>query len=483
MAKIALSTEKYVIHATLTASGVVEKPDIVGAIFGQTEGLLGDELELRELQKSGRVGRIEVNVETKMGKTAGKIEIPSSLSKQETALIAAAVKTIDRIGPCEATVEINSVEDVRASKREFIMTEAQNILNSMMSESDSLEISEQVKTGARAMGIVTYGPDKLDAGPEAESSDEIVLVEGRADVINLLRAGIKNAVSVNGTSGPRSITDLTKQKKSVVVFLDGDRGGDLILKALEQIAHIDYICRAPSGKEVEELAQKEILQCLRGKVAFSSRPTQRRTYSTRTSSTRASPTRASPTTTRSSPSPRRESSSDSRGRGSSTDSRRRSSDSRSRSSSSDSRGRSPYPSRSGDSRPRSGGYDRRSRGGDRRDSRGGYRDRESTPYQKINVDGAEDYAKILDAIDGSNTAKLLDKKRKEIAEVPTRELRKVLTDLGKTEIFAIVMDGAVSQEIVDVANSKKVSVIVGKRRNFNKRPVSMVIATRRDLSS
>jgi len=39
---------KYMIHATIKAEGTIQRKDVVGAIFGQTEGLLGEELQLRE---------------------------------------------------------------------------------------------------------------------------------------------------------------------------------------------------------------------------------------------------------------------------------------------------------------------------------------------------------------------------------------------------------------------------------------------------
>jgi DNA primase len=71
MGKISPVSIKYIIHARLELSGVAERPDIIGAVFGQTEGLLGSDLELRELQKSGRIGRIDVKLEIKSGKTSG----------------------------------------------------------------------------------------------------------------------------------------------------------------------------------------------------------------------------------------------------------------------------------------------------------------------------------------------------------------------------------------------------------------------------
>ena len=93
-------TTKYIIEVNCKIKGVVEKSDIVGAIFGQTEGLLLD-LDLRDLQKSGRIGRIEVITKAKEGVSTGIIKIPSSLTRKETALLAATVETVSRVGPCE----------------------------------------------------------------------------------------------------------------------------------------------------------------------------------------------------------------------------------------------------------------------------------------------------------------------------------------------------------------------------------------------
>jgi len=260
-------TTKYVIKANISADGVVEKPDIVGAIFGQTEGLLGDDLDLRDLQKAGRVGRIEVHTESKGGKSSGTILIPSSLDKVETSILAAALETIDRIGPCSAKITVSKIEDVRASKRRDIIDKAKEILTEKFDESipESHEITESVKQAVRVEDITSYGEEKLPAGPNVLNSDAILVVEGRADVLNLLRYGIKNTIAVEGTNVPLTIGELSK-KKIVTAFVDGDRGGDLLLKELLQIADIDYVARAPPGKSVEDLTQKEVIKALRNKV-------------------------------------------------------------------------------------------------------------------------------------------------------------------------------------------------------------------------
>ena len=267
MGKISPVSAKYIIHSTIQIDGVVDRPDVIGAIFGQTEGLLGADLELRELQRSGRIGRIEVDTETRVGKTAGSIIIPSSLDKAETTIVAAALEIIQRIGPCNAKVKVERIEDVRVSKRSYVVERAKELLKNLMDNvmPDSQELAEEVSQAVRVMEVQEYGTDRLPAGPAVAESDEIIVVEGRADVLNLLKHGFKNVVGMNGTSVPQTIVELSK-KKEVTAFVDGDRGGDLILKELIDVAQIDFVTKAPDGKEVEELAKKEIHQALRARV-------------------------------------------------------------------------------------------------------------------------------------------------------------------------------------------------------------------------
>jgi len=260
-------TTKYMIVARFEVEGVVEKPDVIGAIFGQTEGLFGPDLDLRELQKSGRIGRIEIQLESKQDKTFGVITIPSSLDKTSTAIIAAAVQSVDRIGPCIAKVTLDKVADIREEKRKVILDKAKDILRTWVIE-DSPSTDEMVKDVSgviRSADVAEFGADHLPAGPDVSTSAAIIFVEGRADIVNLLRCGIRNAVAIEGTKIPRTIIELAKTKETTA-FLDGDRGGDLILKELMQVAPVDYVARAPLGKEVEELVPKEILKALREKV-------------------------------------------------------------------------------------------------------------------------------------------------------------------------------------------------------------------------
>ncbi|MEK6819565.1 MAG: DNA primase DnaG, partial [Nanoarchaeota archaeon] len=269
MGKISPVSAKYIIHSQIQIEGVVDRPDVIGAIFGQTEGLLGADLELRELQRGGRIGRIDVKTEIKAGKTAGEIIVPSSLDKAETAIIGAAIETIQRIGPCNAKVKVEKIEDVRVSKRIYIIERAKELLHNLTENMmpDSQEITEEVAQSVRMMEIHEYGRDRLPAGPAIDESEDIIIVEGRADVLNLLKHGFKNVIALNGTSVPETIKELCK-KKSITLFVDGDRGGELIIREMSSVAEIDYVTKAPDGKEVEELAKKEIHKALRSKVAI-----------------------------------------------------------------------------------------------------------------------------------------------------------------------------------------------------------------------
>jgi len=258
-------TTKYIIDAKFTIKGVVEKSDIVGAVFGQTEGLLLD-LDLRDLQKSGRIGRIEVENESKEGVSEGVIKIPSSLTRKETALLAATIETVSRVGPCEAEIKLIEIKDVRETKRKQIIERATELLKEWDSKSmEPSEIEEKIDKDIKLGEITSWGPEQLPAGPEINESPEIIIVEGRADVLNLLRIDVKNTVAVQGTEIPKSIIDLTKSKSTVTAFLDGDRGGTIILNELLQLAKIDYVARAPDGYEVEELTRKQMIKALQNK--------------------------------------------------------------------------------------------------------------------------------------------------------------------------------------------------------------------------
>lgn len=263
MAKVSPVSIKYMIHANFTAEGALEKPDVIGAVFGQTEGLLGADLEMRELQKEGKIGRIEVDLTREDKRTYGVIHIPTALDQSETTLIAAAIETIDRVGPCDATIEIEKIEDVRGNKRDYIIERAKKLMQQIQGSTDSREIANEIKGSTKMGEVGEFGDDKVACGDL--SGNEIIIVEGRADVVNLMRNNLKNVVAMNGTKLPEGISRLSKEKE-ITLFVDGDRGGRLIAQNVVDNATVKYIASAPDGKEVEELTGKEILMSLRKKL-------------------------------------------------------------------------------------------------------------------------------------------------------------------------------------------------------------------------
>lgn len=264
MAKVSPASIKYNITADFESEGPLEKPDVIGAIFGQTEGLLGSDMELRELQQEGKIGRIDVELTREGGKTKGEIVIPSALDKTETTIIAAALETIDKIGPTEAKITVTQIEDVRGSKRDYIMERAKQLLASVKgADLESQEMGQELKDSARTSKLVSYGEEQLPAGDL--SGDEIVVVEGRADVVNMLKHNITNVIGMNGTKLPKEIAKLGETKE-ITLFVDGDRGGVLIAQNVCDNANIMYIAQAPDGKEVEELTGKDLQLALRRKI-------------------------------------------------------------------------------------------------------------------------------------------------------------------------------------------------------------------------
>ncbi len=261
---------KYVVRAKVEIAGVVEKPDIIGAIFGQTEGLFSPEYDLRELQDKGRIGRISVEIRQTNGKTVGELIIPSNLDKVETALLAALVETVDKVGPYATKVKVVEVIDLRQEKLKKVVERAKEILRDLLQERavDVKEVLAEVSEAVKIGELIEYGPDRLPAGPEVETSETLVIVEGRADVINLLKYGYRNVVAVGGAKGevPKTLVELAQGKKKVILFVDGDRVGSMIAKNLTSNVKIDLVARAPIGREVEELTGKEIQKALKNAV-------------------------------------------------------------------------------------------------------------------------------------------------------------------------------------------------------------------------
>ena len=430
------STTKYMIQARMEAEGIVEKPDVVGAVFGQTEGLLGEELDLRDLQKGGRIGRIEVDVQSKKGRSEGLILIPSSLDQVETSILAAALETIDRVGPCKATIKVEKVEDVRVTKRNKIIERARALLSTMVEESKTSgsDLLDEVRQSVQVSEIVSFGPERLPAGPNIANSDAIIIVEGRQDVLNLLRSGIKNAIAVEGTNVPKTIQELSKEK-ALTAFVDGDRGGDLILKELLQVAEVDFIARAPRGKEVEELTQKQIMKCLRNKIPADQYVEMYglsgQVYKPESEFPEARPVAPQPPARfERGPEPRSEPRPEPR------------------SEPREFREPSPAP---------------------------------LTPTTKVLNPKLEKYRDMLVQLGGSSTARLLDEGDGVVTEVPVRELVDTLKTAKQTK--AVVFDGIITQRILDIAAEMNMHSVVGtKMGTITKQPAGVEVWTRSDLA-
>jgi len=255
---------KYHVKLSYQVDGLVERTDIIGAIFGQTEGLLGPEMNLNELQRLSKVGRIEITTISTANTTSGEALLPMSTDIDTCALIAAAIESIDKVGPFDCTFKLDTIDDVRAAKKEDIVKRAKEIkqrwATKTVSEGDTM--LRDVHEGAPGK-VTTYGPSELSCSSGVFDSNWIILVEGRADIINLLRAGYDNALAIEGAKIDESIKSLCDKKKNVIAFLDGDRAGGFILKELKSVVDIDYELRADPGIEVEDLTPQRIDEILR----------------------------------------------------------------------------------------------------------------------------------------------------------------------------------------------------------------------------
>jgi len=261
---------KYLIRADIKVNGSVQRKDIIGAIMGQTEGLLGDELEIRKLQRTARIGHVDVEIESKGGKVHGVISVPSSMDNVETAIIASALETIDRIGPCAAVIKIIDIQDVRATKRTTVVDRAKELLLSLVNsgEAASKTVIEEVRS------VLTTGTATsfhgLTCGPNIESSTSLIIVEGRNDVRNLLNCGVKNSISADGAGDMKQeLIDLANSKETVILAIDGDRGGEMLFSQLIETLKVDFVAQAPVGQEWELLPQKTVTKCLSTKVEAS----------------------------------------------------------------------------------------------------------------------------------------------------------------------------------------------------------------------
>ncbi|DAC50489.1 MAG TPA: toprim domain-containing protein [Candidatus Poseidoniales archaeon] len=253
---------KYMIRVSVKLDGQARRKDIIGAIFGQTEGLMPDALDLRKLQRSGRIGHIDVNLDDNRGKVSGVIEIPSSLENVESAIIGAALETIERIGPAASKLKVLEITNIRSSKRNLMVDRAKDLLLDIVRQrdTDATGLIDEVRSVLTTSEVTTYKDTGMTCGPNVEDSDALIIVEGRNDVMNLASCGIKNVIAVMGAGVDESLTTLVESKSMVKAFLDGDRGGRMIALELSGVLgkKLTHIAFAPEGREVEHLEKKLI---------------------------------------------------------------------------------------------------------------------------------------------------------------------------------------------------------------------------------
>ena len=461
---------KYLIHAQITADGVVERSDVVGAVFGQTEGLLGDELDLRDLQQSSKVGRIDVRIDSENGQSFGEITIASGLDKAETAILAASLEAITRVGPCEARVEVTDIEDTRAAQRREVVERAKELLADSFDETvmDSGEILDEVREANRVERIDEY--EGLPAGPRVRDSDAVVVVEGRADVLALLKYGIKNGVAVEGTNVPGAVAELTGER-TVTAFLDGDRGGELILRELAQVGDIDYAAFAPEGRSVEDLSRHELMAALREKAPFESidpgddggangRQSPVDGGSRAGDGTASADAAVAATDGSAEPAP---------DQGSAT------ADAPATPPTTESPGREPDAAGPVDDADGAVGADATADAGGDPTGSDGRTDAQEAGTSEEPTSLREHVGAVI--VEGSNRARLLDADCRVIAELPAADVFDGLSRVDETPV-ALVLDGELSQRVLDVAAQRGVGqVVAGSEGEYVNRPASVRVVT------
>ena len=455
-------TAKYLIHADFLADGVVERSDVVGAVFGQTEGLLGDDLDIRELQQSSKLGRIDVEVRHESGQSVGEITIASSLDRVETATLAAALEAIERIGPSHAAVEVSRIEDVRAAKRRTVVDRAKELLATAFDEGvmDSDAILDEVRESIRVEDITEYAG--YPAGPHVATSDAIIVVEGRSDVLTLLKYGVKNAIAVEGTNVPEAVADLT-DGKTVTAFLDGDRGGDLIRRELEQVGDLDYVAIAPDGKSVEDLTRAEVDAALRNKVPASRFDDAKSGTAVTDGSTASAPIPAD---------------GDSAGEASESAAESVSAGSADGATA----GPGTAEAEPSDATDESGSSDATGQSGSSdATNQSGSQAAATEPTGATQRDSTTTLADYVRRAVESNRAFLLDETLSVVNDVPADDAFSTLRDATVVPSI-LVLDGDVTQRLVDVASQRGVDQVVGTGRgSFVKQPTSVRVRTADEL--
>ena len=271
--------------------GRAEKHDVLGALYGYTKEISNDNpdmpVDLSLLQNEEKIDRIAVNLNKEEGDEhlKGSIQIPihSNMDEENLSYLAAALELLDQVGPTKAEINISSIDDVREERKSNIEARAASIkkrfnMGAKRSSNETMTTEEEKnknsKSGRKERGrkqpmkaVIKLSPDSskesIFGGNRFKASSEVYIVEGRADIRNLSKFNLSNTIAVNGTN-VSSILKYLERKDRLIIFLDGDRGGDLLcLELIERVGHkIVGVIRAPERKEVENLSEDEVKQCL-----------------------------------------------------------------------------------------------------------------------------------------------------------------------------------------------------------------------------
>lgn len=411
---------KYLIKARIEIDGKVDKHDVIGAIFGQTEGLLGSEFDLEDLQEKDKIGRVQVDLKHVGNKTTGSIQLPSNLDRVETAIIAAMLETVDRVGPYNARISVEDIKDLRAEKLRIVIERAKEIVKKIKEgEPDIKEVIRQIEgEPEKAQRVIEYGPERLPAGPDVETSDTIIIVEGRADVINLMRYGYTNTIALEGAkeSVPESIKKLA-QSKRVILFVDGDRGGEMIASSVIEQLKVDYVARAPKGREVEQLTGREITKALSEMVPASEFLKEIKPEAKPAEVKQEAPTEQKPLTVPEAESPPEE-----------------------------------VPQR--------------------------------PQPQEVMIAVPKAVVDEIEKLKGTLEAVLYDQTWAEVSRTKVKDLFSSLQSLEKGKVFAVLFDGIITQRLLELAAEKGISLIIGARlgTKLTNKPPEVRVLTFADLT-
>jgi len=256
------------IIAKFTIDGPVSKTDIIGTFYTMIEGYYKD-FNFKDLQSRGKIGRIKIELNQSGSISIGTIYVPTDLDILETSLLAATIETIPKVGVYNAKFEVVKIEDRRRLNKEYIYKRAREIAKNIVEESLSAEeLIKNLKKDLLSSMIRYYGIDRLPGGPNIHTSDSIIVVEGKADVNNLVEKGYLNVIAINGKYDAPILEKLISEKETIL-FVDSDKGGEFIIKEMLSRYNIEYVALSIPGKEVEELSLKEIDICLRNKIPAS----------------------------------------------------------------------------------------------------------------------------------------------------------------------------------------------------------------------